>query len=85
MVKIQDFAWEYLRLLFGIKKYSQILNKNTSPYIHGALLIIWLFTLLKRTHFRELSISRFTIQEKPFYVVNLEMDNLLKWVQFFLT
>ena len=42
------------------KKYSQILNKNTSPYFHSASLAIGPFTMLKRTHFSELSISRFT-------------------------
>ena len=42
------------------KKYNQILNTNTSPYFHSASLVIWPLTKLKRTHFRELSISRFT-------------------------
>ena len=35
------------------KKYGQILNKNTSPYLHGASLAIWPLTMLKRTHFGE--------------------------------
>ena len=36
------------------KKYSQIPNKNTSPYFHSASLVIWPLTLLKRTHFSKL-------------------------------
>ena len=48
------------------KKINQILNKNTSPYFHSALLIICLFTTLKETHFSKLSISRFmATYEKP--------------------
>ena len=46
--------------LLGIKKFSQILNKNTSPYFHSASLVIWPLTMLKRTHFSELPISRFS-------------------------
>ena len=42
------------------KKHDQILNGNTSPYFHGASLAIWPLTMLKRTHFSELSISKFT-------------------------
>ena len=42
------------------KKLSQILNTNTSPYFQSALLAIWPLTMLKRSHFSELSISRFT-------------------------
>ena len=38
----------------------QILKKNTSPYFHGVSLVIWPLTLMKRTHFSELSISRFS-------------------------
>ena len=43
------------------KKISQILNENTSPYptVHR-LLIIWPLTLMKGTHFSELSISKFS-------------------------
>ena len=48
---IYDSSWEY--------KYSQILNKNASPYFHGVSLAIWPLTML-RTHFGELFISRFT-------------------------
>ena len=62
MAKLKEFVWEYLRPLLGIKKYNQILNKNTSPYFHSASLVIWPLTVLKRTHFSELSISRFTTQ-----------------------
>ena len=42
------------------KKIRQILKKNTSPYFHSVLLVIWPLTLMKRTHFSELSISRFS-------------------------
>ena len=42
------------------EKYSQILNKNTLPYFHSASLTIWPLAMLKRTHFGEFSISRFT-------------------------
>ena len=58
---------EIIRVCMGIftaalrnKKLSQILNTNTSPYFQSALLAIWPLTMLKRTHFSELSISRFT-------------------------
>ena len=34
-------------------------KKNNSPYFHSVLLVIWLLTLMKRTHFSESSISRF--------------------------
>ena len=42
------------------KKIRQILNKNTSPYFHSISLVIWPLTLIKRTHFSEFSISRFS-------------------------
>ena len=42
------------------KKIRQILNKNTSHYFHSVSLVIWPLTLMKRTHFSELSISRFS-------------------------
>ena len=42
------------------KKLGQILITNTSPYFQSALLAIWPLTMLKRSHFSELSISRFT-------------------------
>ena len=58
---------EIIRVCMGIfttalrnKKLSQILNTNTSPYFQSALLAIWPLTMLKRSHFSELSISRFT-------------------------
>ena len=44
----------------GNKKCSQILHKNISPYLHRASLAISPLTTFKRTHFSELSISRFT-------------------------
>ena len=43
------------------KTIRHILNKNTSPYFHCVSLVIWPLTLMKRTHFSELSISRFSI------------------------
>ena len=42
------------------KKLSQILITNTSPYFQSALLAIWPLIMLKRSHFSELSVSRFT-------------------------
>ena len=60
MAKLWEFVWEYLRPLLGIKKYSRILYKNTSPHFFSASPVIWLLTMLKRTHSDELSISRFT-------------------------
>ena len=45
-----EFIWEHLRPLLGNKKFSRILNKNTSPYFHRASIAIWPFTMLKRTH-----------------------------------
>ena len=54
---------EIIRVCIGIittapknKKYSQILNKNTSPYI------------------------REVYRASLMYVINLEVDNSLKWV-----
>ena len=38
----------------------QILNKNTSPFFQNVSLVIWPFTLMKRTHFSGLSISKFS-------------------------
>ena len=40
-------------------KYSQILNKNTSPYFHSASLFAWPLTLLQRGHFSVLSIRKY--------------------------
>ena len=42
------------------KKIRQILKKNTSPYFHSVLLVIWPLTLMKRAHLSELFISRFS-------------------------
>ena len=42
------------------KTIRQILNENNSPYFHSVSLVIWPFTLMKRTQFSELSISRFS-------------------------
>ena len=44
----------------GLKKCSQIPNKNTLPYFHSASLVIWTLPMLKRSHLSELSNSRFT-------------------------
>ena len=37
------------------KIIRQILKKNTSPYFYSVTLVIWPLTLMKRTHFSELS------------------------------
>ena len=42
------------------KTIRQTLNKNTSPYFHSVSLVIWPLSLMERTHFSELSISRFS-------------------------
>ena len=42
------------------KKIRQILNKNTSSYFHSVSLAIWRLTLMKRAHYSELFISRFS-------------------------
>ena len=48
------------------KTIRQTLNKNTSPYLHSVSLVIWPLSLMKRTHFSELSISKFsTYIRKP--------------------
>ena len=67
-----------LRALLGLKKYSQILNKNTSPNFHTASLVIRPLTMLKRIYFSELSISRFTTYKRSptkygrFTTINIE-------------
>ena len=43
-----------LRPLFGIEKYSHILNKIASPYFRSTSLVIWPLTMLKRTILRGL-------------------------------
>ena len=62
---------EIIRVCMGIfttalrnEKIRQTLNKNTSPYFHSVLLVIWPLSLMKRTHFREFSISRFLYLHK---------------------
>ena len=42
------------------KTIRQILNKNTSPYLHSVSLVTWPFTLMKRSHFGASFISRFS-------------------------
>ena len=43
------------------KIIRQILKKKkTSPYFHSVLLVIWPLNLMKRAHFSELLISRFS-------------------------
>ena len=63
------------------KTIRQILNKNTSPYFHSVSLVIWLFTLMKRTHFNQLSISRFStyIRRSPGWI------NISKGFSFLMT
>ena len=39
------------------KNISQIVNKNTSPYFYSVFLVVWPLTVLKGTHFTELSIT----------------------------
>ena len=55
-------------------------EKFTSPYFYSVTLVIWPLTLMKRTHFSELSISRFStfIRKALMYLENLEMNNSLK-------
>ena len=50
------------------KKFVKFSKKNTPPYFHSVLLGICPLTWMKRTHFSELSISRFSTYitwEKP--------------------
>ena len=42
------------------KKNTSNSQKNSSPYFHSVLLVIWPLTLMKRTHFSEMSISKFS-------------------------
>ena len=42
------------------KTIRQILKENISPYFQSVSLVIWPLTLMERTHFSELSISRFS-------------------------
>ena len=62
---------EHMRVWMGIplldgkttfrnNKIWQTLNKNTSPYFHSALLVLWPLAFQQRGHFSEYSISRFT-------------------------
>ena len=56
------------------KKIRRILKKkNTSPYFHCVLLVIWPLTLTKRTHFSELSVSRFSTFHKNYTNFSLEI------------
>ena len=55
---------EILRLCIGLfttsirnKNISQIVNKNTSPYFYSVFLVVCPLTVLKGTHFTELSIT----------------------------
>ena len=56
------------------EQIRQFLNKNTSPYFHSVLLVIWPLTLMKRAHLSELFISRFStyIRKALFTWSNLE-------------
>ena len=49
-----------IRVPLRNKKYVKLSKKNISPYFHSVLLVIWPLTLMKRTHFSELSISRYS-------------------------
>ena len=51
---------EYWRPLLGIKNTVKFSIKNTSHYFYTESLVVWPLTMLKRTHFSELYISRFT-------------------------
>ena len=42
------------------KKNTSSSQKNTSPYFHSVSFVIWPLTLMKRAHFSELFISRFS-------------------------
>ena len=42
----------------GKENYTQILNKNISPYFQTALLVVAPLTMLKRSNFSKFSISR---------------------------
>ena len=63
------------------KKIRQILKKNTSPYFHSVSFVIRPLTSMKRAHFSELFISRFSTYIRN-AVENLEMNNSLKFVLF---
>ena len=60
------------------KKIHQILKKSTSPYFHSVLLVIWPLTLMKRTHFSEFSISRFStfIRKAQGWTLHLRTSDL---------
>ena len=59
------------------KTIRQILNENNAPYSHSVSLFIWPFTLMKRTHLSELSISRFsTYIRKALFLCTLKIS---KW------
>ena len=69
MIMLRNKSYgEIIRVCLGIftsalrnkKKHNQILNKNTSPHFDNESLAIWPLIMLKRNHFSELSISRFT-------------------------
>ena len=50
----------YFTTALRSKTIRQILNQNTSPYFHSVSLVIWPLSLMKSTHFSELSILRFS-------------------------
>ena len=74
------------------KTIRQILNKNTSPYFHSVSLVIWSLSLMKRTHLRKLSISRFSTYVKfsikiphfTFTEYHLLSDRFLWWKELIL-
>ena len=63
------------------KTIRRILNKNISPYFHSVSLVIWPLTLMKRTLFSELPISRSwrTLLTKRIYANEAEVDLRYAW------
>ena len=79
---------ENFRVCMGIftaalrnKRCWQILHKNTSPYFHSAMLVLWPFTLFQRGHFSALSISKFTTPKRRTWKWITRQNGLLitKW------
>ena len=58
------FCMEIFTIALRNKKNVKFSIKNTLPYLHSVSLVIWPHTLMKRTHFSDLSISRFSTYTK---------------------
>ena len=58
------FCIEIFTIALRNKKNVKFSIKNTLPYLHSVSLVIWPHTLMKRTHFSDLSISRFSTYTK---------------------